>query len=268
MLGRTKSVAFSTILFGASLIPVHSLTLSSSCQASLRGLLESDDAACLNAPALISSVLGAQDDINVPRIMDSYLTSLCSSGSCSDDSLAAVTRNLTSGCSEDLAALEINLEGLQDKIVDVVQQVYPTVREIACLKDNNANQFCATQTLDNLSKVIGGLNFDDLSFLDLFADARRLVQSGAQSLACTDCMKEAFTIARSDFPSIVSQVDDEVSGFCGASFVDGVTPDSVTQTAQPGIFAASQGQGNSASTVFRNAGSVIVGVSLAFVLMA
>ncbi|KAK7053406.1 hypothetical protein VNI00_004032 [Paramarasmius palmivorus] len=290
MLGRTKSVAFSAILIGASLVPVHSFTLSSSCQASLQGLLQSDEAACLNAPAILSSILGSQDDINIPRIMDSYLTSLCSSGSCTNENLAAVARNLTTGCNEDLAALDIDLSGdAQDQIVDLVQQIYPTVREIACLKDNTANQFCATQTLNSLEKLVGGLTFDDPSFLDIFADVQRLLQTGVQSLVCTGCTKEAFSIARSNFPALVSQVDDEVSGFCGASFtgalsmplpsyqrvidvavflfIDGSVSENITQTANPGVFAA-QNQGNGASTVFRSAGMILLGVSGAFVLMA
>ncbi|KAG7098693.1 hypothetical protein E1B28_000606 [Marasmius oreades] len=274
MLGHTRTLLFSTIVLGAGLVPVHSLSLSSSCSASLQSLVQSEAAACLNGPALVTAILGSQGNnaVSVPAIVDSWLSKLCSSGSCTDENIGAAAINLTSGCSQDLAALGLNILGVQEQIVDIAKKAYPTVRQIACLKDDNTGQRCAVETLSNVDNAIGGLNLDGLSYLNLSLDALKLVSTGAKDLACTDCMKASFNLARNDFPSIVDQGDQTLKEVCGASFVDGNTPDGISQTATSGVFVA-QATKNAALGLhpvkpLGNAGMVLAVVISAFVFMA
>ncbi|KAL0068867.1 hypothetical protein AAF712_004198 [Marasmius tenuissimus] len=271
MLGHTKAL-ISAIALGASFVPVYSFTLSTSCSTSLQGLLRDESAACFNGAALFTAIIGSQGNntISVPNIVDAWLSSLCTTGSCTDENIAKVATNLTSGCSEDLNALGINVLSAQDKIVDIAQQVYPPVRQIACLKDDTANKFCAVQTISNVEKTIGGLTMDDISFLSLPFDAIRLVATGAKELACTNCMKSAFNIARNSFPSIVSEADDKLGEFCGTSFVDGSNPEGVSQSAKDGVFVASTNNNNNSATgrSFGNAAVVLSVVFSVFVLAA
>jgi intracellular sulfur oxidation DsrE/DsrF family protein len=71
----------------------------------------------------------------------------------------------------------------------------------------------------NLESVIGQLGLDDLSFMNLLDDAKQLLDSGIQQVACTNCIKEAYTIARQDFPDQVSIINDQVIDVCGVEFI-------------------------------------------------
>jgi len=213
----------------AGLTSAQSLSLSSSCTTSLKGMLTSSDAACLNPGALLSFFIGSNQSI--PNTVNSWLTGLCSTGSCSNTSLAAVVSNITDGCATDLGSIGVDSESLTSTITSVVQQVYPTAREVACLKDDTANQLCVTQTLVNLESVVGQLSLDDLSFFNLFDDVGKLLASGISDLACTSCVKEAFTLTNQAFPDVVSSIDGTVEDVCGASFLDGEQSENITQTA-------------------------------------
>ena len=99
--------------------------------------MRDESAACFNGAALFTAILGSQgnDTISVPNIIDAWLSKLCTSGSCTDDNIAKVATNLTSGCSQDLGALGIDVLSVQGKVVEIAQKVYPPVREIACLRE-------------------------------------------------------------------------------------------------------------------------------------
>ncbi|KAJ3724638.1 hypothetical protein C8R42DRAFT_719298 [Lentinula raphanica] len=223
---------------------VHSLNLSQECQNSLEGLLTSPDAACLNPSALLSFVVGSNSG-SIPSTINNWLTGICSSGSCTNQSISNVVTNLTSGCSAELSSLGISTSTIQSQVVSIAQQVYPTVRQVACLKDDTSNQLCAVQTLDNLQSVVGQLNLTDLSVLNIFADAETLFTNGVQTIACTDCMKESFSIAKANFPSLVSQAEPEAQALCGASFLDGNLPNTVSQSASDAVFSGALSSSNS-----------------------
>jgi hypothetical protein len=157
--------------------------------------------------------------------------------------------NLTSGCSAELSSLGISSSNIQSEVISIAQQVYPTVRQIACLNDDSSNQLCAVETLNNLQSVVGQLNASDLSVLNLFSDAEQLFANGVQNIACTDCMKESFSIAKANFPSIVADAEPEAQALCGASFLDGNLPSTISQTANNAVFSSSSTSSNS------NAGS-------------
>lgn len=65
----------------------------------------------------------------------------------------------------------------------------------------------------------------------------------------------------------MSEITDESSGLCGAQFVDGATPETVSQTAVPGVFAAEKD--NSASRPFSPTISLtLLGMFLVYSVLA
>lgn len=107
--------------------------VSSSCKAALKGLLLAPEAQCLNTGAFLS--IAASGNVDVPAIANSWLTGLCSLGSCSSASLASIVNNVTAGCAEDaqtLLRVDISDTAL---VQSYVAQYYPSVRQIACLKE-------------------------------------------------------------------------------------------------------------------------------------
>lgn len=70
----------------------------------------------------------------------------------------------------------------------------------------------------DLGSVVGELGLNNITSFDVSTVIQQLVSSGIKSIACTDCMKEAYTIAKQDFSSIVSLGDQEVQQVCGADF--------------------------------------------------
>jgi hypothetical protein len=240
-----KSFVLVAAATSAGLLPsVHSFSLSQGCQNSLEGLLTSPDAACLNPSALLSFAVGNNAG-NIQAAISTWLTGICSSGACTNQSIANVMTNLTSGCSNELSEFGISVSSIQSEAISIAQQVYPTVRQVACLKDDSQNQFCALETINNLQTVIG--NITDLTVLNLFMDAEKLFANGVQNVACTDCMKESFSVAKSNFPSIVADAEPEAQALCGASFLDGNLPSTISQTANNAVFSGSSSSSSSNS---------------------
>ncbi|THV02374.1 hypothetical protein K435DRAFT_963108 [Dendrothele bispora CBS 962.96] len=236
MLAHMKSLFFLAAATGAGLVSVNALSLTSSCQDSLRGLLTNEDAACLNVLSIASSAL--QDGGSVINAVDSWLNGMCSTGACSDINIANLITNVTTGCNDDLANLGLSATEISSNVINIAQKVYPVVRQGMCLKDDSTNQMCITEMLTNLDSIIGGLSLDDLSFVNLMNDVRQLLASGVQKMACTSCVKAGFSIAQQAFPSIVSAAQPEAEALCGADFVDGSSPEGISDTANPDIFVA------------------------------
>ncbi|KAJ4483285.1 hypothetical protein J3R30DRAFT_1757990 [Lentinula aciculospora] len=249
---------------------IRKFTLSQGCQSSLEGLLTSPDAACLNPSALLSFVVGSNSG-SIPSTVNTWLTGICSSGSCTNQSISNVVTNLTSGCSSELSSLGISTSSIQSEVISIAQEFYPTVRQVACLEDDTSNQLCAVETLNNLQSVVGQLNVTDLSVLNLFADAEKLFANGVQDIACTDCMKESFSIAKANFPSLVSQAEPDAQALCGASFLDGNLPSTVSQSATDAVFSSTPSSNSNAgfrvSYTFSRAVAVFGGIFAAFTLL-
>ncbi|KIY67162.1 hypothetical protein CYLTODRAFT_397637 [Cylindrobasidium torrendii FP15055 ss-10] len=191
---------------------------------------------------------------------------MCAQGTCSDESLTAVVTNVTTGCSEDLAGIgfSVSQDDIASTIMPLVQKVYPVAREVSCLKNDTTNQLCAVQTITDLESIVGTLSTSDFSFLNLMNDVEQLVAAGADDLACTGCVQEAFSIARDAFPDIVANADSTVSGVCGEDFLAGSSAsEGVSQTAVDGVFAAtSQNDTNGGSTWHAISGPILAPVSI------
>lgn len=261
-----KSFILASVVLGAGLISAQSFSLSSTCTDTLKDFLTSPDAACLNPSAFLSFAISSSSQQSIPDLINTWLNGICTTGSCTNDTLAAVVSKLMAGCSQDLASF--GASGVSsNEIISVVQQVYPTARKVVCLKDDNASQLCVTKTLTSAENVIGKLSFTDLSFLNIITDFKNLLANG-KSLACTDCIKGAFTLVTQDFPTILNDVNKDAEDICGASFVDGASPNGISQTAASGIFSASQIDSSAVhSQGFGLAGVTVMVLSLVFMIL-
>jgi len=170
---------------------------------------------------------------------------LCAAGPCSNATLAAIVNNATAGCSTELTALGFD-PSETPAVISAVQQYYPTVRKVACLKDGNT--FCVTELLTDIQDAFGPLTISNIpNIVKGFS-----VNSVPQNLTCSNCSKAAFNVVNQDVPGLIPASDAQQE--CGASFTDGQNPSGVTQTSSD--TAQTGGSGNSALSL-----SVVPGVS-------
>ncbi|KAJ7072216.1 hypothetical protein C8F01DRAFT_1102971 [Mycena amicta] len=212
---------FTAFSFAAAASLVAAQSLSTDCSNALKGVLASSDASCLNPSSLLSFFVG--NNQSVPTTINSWLTGLCSSGFCSNDTLAEVVTNSHDNLGASVPAT----------LTQLVQEVYPTVRNIVCLKDNASNQLCVTETLNHIEDVAGKLSLDDFNIAALLSQVQKVIM-GAQNLACTNCTKAAFSLASQIAIPDFAQAVDGVDALCGANFIESgssLDADGVTQTA-------------------------------------
>ncbi|KAK7005622.1 hypothetical protein R3P38DRAFT_3038602 [Favolaschia claudopus] len=255
--GCTNSLKVILGLYLSSIVWLHSVT----------GHSNLSDAACLNPSSLLSFFVGNAQ--SVPDTVDNWLTGLCPLGFCSDESLAAVVANVTAGCANDFGMVD----GLPETVTKIVQEVYPTARSIACLKDNASQKLCVTQTLNNLQDIVGKLSFTDFSLNTAFADFQKILV-GAKNLACTSCTKAAFRLASqmslvSQFLEAQQQAASQIDAICGANFIEDSSSDSqdnVSQTATNEAFVANKPNSALSLTTSKAAGALILFFS-AFTLL-
>jgi hypothetical protein len=227
-------------------------SLTPACTTALQGVLVAPDAACLNLGSFLSSALSSNK--SVPDIANDWLTGLCATGSCSNSSIASVVQTVTTGCAEDLNNLGLGNAGISTQtILDYAQTFYPTVRQIACLKDDGANMLCVPETISSLQLVVGTLGVQDLQWDNLWADIQKLANSSDyKNIACTGCVKQAYTLAAQvfPFPDLLSEASQPITDACGASFTDGQDVDGVSETALASVFVA-KAQSQSGAMNFR-----------------
>ncbi|KAJ7703072.1 hypothetical protein B0H17DRAFT_1041500 [Mycena rosella] len=176
---------------------VSALSLSNECQTALSAVAANTDAnACLSFSSLFTVVIQSNASIITP--VDSWLKSLCSAAPCSNATLSAVVTNVTAGCSAELS---------------LVEQYYPTARNILCLTDSGTN--CITQTLTNAQAILGTLSISNIG--DVIATAFTTT-SVPSNVTCTNCVKEAYNVLNADFPGTLSAEASALQSECGSSF--------------------------------------------------
>ncbi|RDB26158.1 hypothetical protein Hypma_006877 [Hypsizygus marmoreus] len=146
--------------------------ISTSCQTALLAVASNPDAAaCLSPKALIPAISG-QNTYLIDTV-DNWLTSMCAGSPCSDDTLSAVVKNVTTGCASDGSVSSALLESVHS-----VQFIYPTARKILCLRDANKN--CITSTLTSVQAYLGKstilANTSDSSIGSLISNAGSFLQ--------------------------------------------------------------------------------------------
>jgi len=200
--------------------------ISSQCGDAIISAFSSPDATCLNQPGL-AGIAAVEPTASVVPAVDSWLTGLCALAPCTNESLANIATTIATGCVTELTSLNVT----SDQFVLAVQILYPSARQIACLKDNQENVLCVTQTLLNVEDLVGPLTPDNLvpAILSIVFDTTSI----PSSVICTDCIKAAYNIIQTNLPGLISQdATDDLANTCGAPFIDGQTPSTISQTAQ------------------------------------
>ena len=106
--------------------------ISSQCQSTLLAVAANSQSECLNPSGLLQVFLqGTSNSIVTP--VDTWLKGLCAQGSCSNDDIAFVVTNVTTGCASDLQPILGDTQ--PGSLTPLVQQIYPTVRKGACLAE-------------------------------------------------------------------------------------------------------------------------------------
>ncbi|KAJ7346751.1 hypothetical protein DFH08DRAFT_200862 [Mycena albidolilacea] len=252
------SRVFTTAILVAS--SVSALTISSACQNALTQVATNSDAsACLSVSSLLGAVLQSNTSIITP--VDNWLKSLCSAAPCSNATLSAVITNVTTGCSAELSLAD-GSEASAATLIPLVEQYYPTARKIVCLTDSGTN--CITQTLTNIQSILGTLSISNIGTIIANAVTTTNLPS---NVTCSNCVKEAYNVLNTDFPSAASSLTSDLNNQCGANFTDGSKPTGIVESAK-----TTDGNNNSgqALTVTHGAfaGSALVVASYLWVLLA
>jgi len=235
------------------------LDVSAQCQSTLLNISSSTEGQCINAAGLVPIFL-ASSNSSLIGPFQSWLTGLCSKGPCTNQTLATLVANVTQGCSSDLSSLGIN-DNNASSITASVQEYYPVVRQIACLKDNNASQLCVIDELYDIQNATGTLSVDEIFSLKTLAPLLTL----PQNVKCNNCTKEAYNILLTEAPqAITSDKNSTISKQCGADFLDGKTPAAISQTASGSSLAKSSGDGHAIPSplLLRDISATLVGLAV------
>lgn len=243
----------------------QSFNISNECQSTLTTLATSSDGACLNLAGLLPLALAGSNTSLVDPI-NTWLGGLCSVDACNNDTLSTIVTNITQGCATDLQPLGFD-PSAGPSVVSDVQQWYPTVRQVACLKDGSANQLCVTQTLTNLQSSTG-----TLSISGIIALVPNLLGGGFANIpkneTCTNCLKESYNLISQMQPNpFNSDAQSAISNQCGADFINGSQPEGLTETASGSSLAGQPGAAMKPFAVISSVMSV-VGLASAFIVLA
>lgn len=205
--------------------------VSSQCQSTIIAVAASPQSECLNPNGLLQVFLqGTSSSIVTP--VDTWLKGLCARGPCSNDDIAAIVTNVTSGCATDLESILGNAQ--PGAITPIVQEIYPTVRKAVCLADNSNNkELCVTEILSSVQTSTGTLTIDKV--LQILSEINNGQTSSLNGVnLCTACTKQMYNVANGDFPAIFGQgttIASDVQATCGSSFTDGASDPNIVETA-------------------------------------
>lgn len=240
--------SFVIVLAAAGLAASQSLSslgVSQQCQNTLNNIIANPDVSqCLQVFNAINIFDTAANTSVVPAI-NTWLTSVCGAAPCSNATLMAAAQNITSGCQSDLNNIGISSSDVQ-QIANSVLPLYPTVRKIACLADNNSNKsLCVTEVLNDLQDAIGPLSINNIiSTVQGLLNGTETV-SIPKNVTCNDCTQAAWAIIKQDDPSVASntQVTNVISNQCGSEFVQASQPSDIVEssgTPSPGAALGSR----------------------------
>ncbi|KAG9316306.1 hypothetical protein JVU11DRAFT_2337 [Chiua virens] len=241
------------------------VSLSNSCTSALLAVAASPDATCLDFALLVPLAVSNTSTTSIIPSVNSWLTGMCAQGLCSNSTLQTVVTNITNGCSSDLASVGLPTD--PNTLTPTVQVAYPTVRQIACLNDTSSNTLCATELLNDIQSSIG-ITLSINNIVNLITQ----VVSGAnitipQNVTCSNCSKAAYTIASTNFPSLLSKEQSVVQSECGSSFTDGQMPPSI-QEATSNSTSSTGGAASLSVNSFNVGAAMLVAVSSAFTIFA
>jgi hypothetical protein len=139
-------------------------------------------------------------------------------------------------------------------IISLVEQYYPTVRQVICLKDGSTN--CITQTLTNIEAVVGPLTITNI--ISLAANPPSTLPT---NITCSNCIKAAYNIIAKNIPSIVTDAAPALQSQCGASFTDGTTPSGISESATNAVLASTSAKAAAAGSVAMLSQGLVAGLA-------
>lgn len=229
-----------TTAVAAGLAVASAQTLSQSCQSSLASIAQNGDASQCLAPGALVGIAAANTSTSLVDPINGWLNSVCGAPSCSNSTLEFIVNTATNGCATELSVLGYDSSQKQ-QIIEIVKQVYPTARKVACLQ--SGNEKCITKDLKALEGSVGTLSIDNI--VKIVGTLGFNSSSIPKELYCSDCTKAAYNTINADFPGTFDGSKDEIQQQCGASFVDGQNPSGVSQAASSG-----SGSGNNNNGAF------------------
>jgi len=233
------------VLSTAAYAQIPALNISQGCESTLAAIATSPDNSCLNAAGLVASIGSANANSSLVGPLGTWAQGMCSQQACTNQTLANLVNNITSGCSSDLASLGFTSD-VTPSVVASVQEFFPSFREIVCLKNSTSGNLCFADALNTVQNKVGTLSENNLpkviGNLMSGTGVNDLLNSG---LICSDCGKAVVNVLSKD-QIFTSDDTSSLQSMCGSNFTDGQTPSSVSQTAA----GLSSNNGNSSSAAF------------------
>lgn len=155
--------------------------------------------------------------------VNTFLQGACSQ-TCSSSVLATASSQVQTGCATDLASANPVAE-----ILNTLVSNYTQVTGLACLQASSNATFCLTNLLSGIQNSTGTpITLNSITSLISGNGLASMLNSLPASTLCTDCAHGIVTKAQVLVPaSSASTLNGDVSGKCGASFVDGKVPSTV-----------------------------------------
>jgi len=248
----TRLISFAVL---AAALGASAQSLSSQCTSALAQIATNPSSACLSPSSLLPLITSAGNSSLVSGV-DSWLTNVCGVAPCSNDTLAAIVTNVTAGCSSDLSAFGFT-SGNSATLVSTVQQFYPTVRNVACLKDGST--LCVTETLTNLQNAVG--NLTATSIAGLIATGNATLPS---NVTCSNCVKAGYNTVNSAFPGLLGSSNSTLQSQCGSSFTDGSAPAGIVESATN---SSSSGSSPPSSGAVAISGNILSGLGASVLIV-
>jgi len=241
MLARVIAVSAAVAVVSAQ---TSSLPLSAGCLAALVNVAASPEAACIDASSLVTAASTLTNTTSIVDPINTWLTGLCGQSTCSNASLAAIVTNVTTGCSAELSSFGFTSDETP-AVISLVQQYYPTVQSVVCLKDTANSTLCVTETLKNVESLLGTLDINNIAGIEAKANALTSVPT---NLTCTSCIKAAYNIINTNLPSLASGYSAPLSSQCGASFIDKAAPSGIASGSAAAGASGTSAAGGSATS--------------------
>ncbi|KDE08909.1 hypothetical protein MVLG_01004 [Microbotryum lychnidis-dioicae p1A1 Lamole] len=235
-------VAFVTVATAAESTSIAT-GLSSACQSAVVSLLGSDFGTCASLTGLVAVATTSGSIINP---VNTWLENICTK-TCNSTTLINAQKAVFTGCATDISSGVTTAVALQAAIAS-----YTTFRSAACMESTSNSTLCLTQLLTEIQAVSGNLTITEV--LSLTSNLTS-IESLPTAEACSDCNKALFTtlepVITNASGTASSELKAGLSSKCGATFVNGMMPSSVSTTtgnATTGSAATANGTTSTTST--------------------
>lgn len=220
------------VVVGASLPAFAQImpgNVTQSCQIAVLNILGNVDASnCLNTVGFATAVGKIGTNNSAVQPATDWIAGICAQGPCSNNTITAVMRNLTSGCSDELNKAGVIMTNVS-AVIESVKTGYSGTRKALCLKDNTTSKLCINE---DLSAVETGLN-TTLTLMQVANIGKNISMftSLPASSICTNCNKAVYNIFNQTFPFLITPIQSGIQTKCGSNFINGPMPTSIIGTA-------------------------------------